>query len=1205
LRSHAKASTAGSNQRQAKGLGRIFRGAGAGRGSSLDCRGSGAPSCRRAPLLVVAALASLFLIALAAAPAFAAEPEFEFVKAFGPDGTNASGFASGGSVAVDQTAGLVYVLDVEANALFKYDLEGNPVDFGGSGPNISGNELSGLAVGGGFGDRQVAVDSESHTVYLTAGVVHDPSGSRRATALEAFQPNGEPSLFTAGPGAGTNEITGFYALRGVAVDSNGSIYLTGVEESVIGDDVSIYNASGELVVPSAGVTFPGNVAVDSNGVLYAQINNAMVTRYTPSEYPVTAATTYAQSPQSVDPNRALSVAVDPATNDVYVAESDPAPRIAVYNESGALLTTFGGPGEEGQLNGFAVGIAVESEGQERVFVSEFPESGLRQVKTFKRLEAEPTIDSTSVSDVSADSATLGARINPRSSATSYRFEYGLADCSLGGCTSVPLGGAAIGAGHKLVAVSQQLFGLQAATIYHYRVIAQNAVDTVVGPDLTFTTQLRGLGFQLADRRAWEMVSPPKKYGGKIGILSLSLLQAAADGNALAYPNRDGSLDADPEGNRAFEESTNLARRGGDGWHSKDITPPHTTVTGVQAHSEYRVFTPDLSEALVEPSDSTPLSPMASEQTIYLRENTEPPTYTPLVTGKEGFANVPPGTVFGQGETVGANSTLTHVVVSREAGLPPGAPPRSLYEWSGGQLQLIDRLPAGEGGGVPPSAVLGSGRGSVRHAISEDGSRVFWSISDDDAGYNAAGINLTALYARDTEAEESVRLDLPQPGASEAGEVKPGFQGASADGAVVFFTDSQQLTADASPAGRDLYRCVVSFSEATPGCASLTDISAPLLGSGESAEVQDMSPAFSDDGTHFYFVARGVLDTVPNAASEGAVAGEPNLYLWREGQGVRFIAPLSDGDSADWGKVGINPVGWASNINAAASPSGRYFTFMSERSLTTYDNRDAASGEGVEEVYRYDAIADRVECISCNPSGASPFGGRESSSLGLRTLADPHSFWRGRRVAAILPEPLRSEPFGNGSLYRPRAIFDSGRVFFNAIDALVPADSNGQWDVYQYEPLGVGDCTASSGSASISRSGGGCIGLISSGTAEEEAAFLDASATGDDVFFLTPAQLSVTDEDHVVDVYDARVDGVPATLAPNNECLGEACQPAAIAPNDPTPASSSFRGRGNVKPNVRKRCAKGKRKVRRGGKARCVSDKHKRHHRAGKSRRAGR
>ena len=56
---------------------------------------------------------------------------------------------------------------------------------------------------------------------------------------------------------------------------------------------------------------------------------------------------------------------------------------------------------------------------------------------------------------------------------------------------------------------------------------------------------------------------------------------------------------------------------------------------------------------------------------------------------------------------------------------------------------------------------------------------------------------------------------------------------------------------------------------------------------------------------------------------------------------------------------------------------------------------------------------------------------------------------------------------------------------------------------------------------------------------------------------------MNDEDQAVDVYDARVDGIAATRVPRSECLGEACQPAPVVPDDKTPASATFKGQGNL------------------------------------------
>ena len=432
--------------------------------------------------------------------------------------------------------------------------------------------------------------------------------------------------------------------------------------------------------------------------------------------------------------------------------------------------------------------------------------------------------------------------------------------------------------------------------------------------------------------------------------------------------------------------------------------------------------------------------------------------------------------------------------------------------------------------------------------------------------------------RDTARGETARLDVVQPGAFGAGEAHPVFQAASADGRFAFFTDTQDLTEGASETGADLYRCEVVVEEGELKC-SLSDLSAPTVNPAkpnESAEVQGQIPAVSEDGGRAYLVARGVLDSRPNAEGESAVAGQPNLYAWSEAGGTRFVARLSAQDAYDWGSS--PPTFNTANLSAAASPSGRYLTFMSERSLTGYDNRDAGSGEAAQEVFLYDAASDELSCISCNPSGQRPHALRPQASIDevgaeLSRVFDPLFLWGGREVAALVPEA----PSGLGPaapyLYRPRVIHDDGRVFFNAADSLVPADSNGDGDVYQYEPLGVGSCAASSAGASTATIGPGCVSLISSGTAEGTAAFLDASQGGSDVFFYTPAPLAVTDTDRVTDVYDARIGGEPASLDPGVECLGEACQPPGAAPAAKTPASAAYRGPGNLREAGRGRCAK--------------------------------
>ncbi len=1198
MRRHAKASSATSNAR--KGT--------------------------RARFAVMAVLTSVLAALVAFAALASAEPvATEHYASFGPDGTEATDFQRVLGVAVDQQTGVVYVLDKDGT-LQKFEADGTPLDFTGSNPDIVEGKITGLDVYTEGNPTQVSVDSTNHRIYVI-----------EKTAIRAFEADGEPAKFTEGPGAGTNAIPGFLEPGGVAVDADGAIYASNCAFGEFfttecdSGSVRIYSPTG-APLKTLAVAKPTNLAVASDGVLYVGESAFVLKKLIPSEFPVTPATTYTDG-GSIEVSGATEVsgvAVDPLSDDIFILEIGGVPRgsIRQFDKEGHLLRTIAKSGGIGELGNASRGIAVVAGGEEfQLYVGDSEEIGgevlYSKVAIFGEEvnEGPPTIRGTSAIDVTADSATLRTQVNPNTAATTYRFEYGTEPCASGTCTKVPLGDGQIPAGHRFVSVpSEQLLGLAASTTYHYRVVAENSFDPPTeGPEHTFTTQAFGLGFQLSDSRAWEMVSPTNKHGARLGAPTAGqVFRAAEDGSGFAYATL-GSIEADPEGNRAVEGAYVLSRRGSGGWQSKDITPPHTEPTIVTvAYSEYQLFSSDLGRALVMPGDGTLLSPQASERTPYLRENTESADYIPLLTSKEGFANVPPGTEFGSGNggnrsaafVFGATQDLSHIVLTSDVPLIAGAPAKALYEWHEGGLHAVSKLPAGEGGGWVEElgySPLGSQGASVQNAISDDGSRVFWSRGVYGPGTNG----LIALYLRDLETEETARLDLKQPGASGLGEVKPVFQGASADGTVAFFTDSQQLTADASPKGRDLYRCEIPSGQIAAGCATLTDLT-PAPGPGESADLLGLASGLGEDGKTISFVARGVLDSSPNSLGDTAVAGEPNLYRWQEGEGTSFVATLAEKDRRDWG--GDTDSAGSSNFLAtslvpASSPSGRYFSFMSQRSLSGEDNLDAVTEEPVQQVFLYDTASEELRCVSCALSGASPHG-RELPEGG-NSRVDPLGKWSRGRLAASLPEPTATGGADISNtfypLFRPRAVLDNGRLFFNSVDSLVSGDSNGQWDVYQYEPTGVGSCTEESEGPAVVSSELACVSLLSSGTATEEAAFLDASESGDDVFFTTPAKLSVLDEDTIDDVYDARVNGIVARRPVLSECLGEACQAAPNPPNDPTPASAAFKGSGNV---PSERCPQGKRRVMRSGHPRCVAKKHrkKRSHkakRAASNRRAGR
>jgi DNA-binding beta-propeller fold protein YncE len=797
------------------------------------------------------------------------------------------------------------------------------------------------------------------------------------------------------------------------------------------------------------------------------------------------------------------------------------------------------------------------------------------------------VDSTTVSRVTSSSATLESEIDPLGAATTYRFEYlteaefqadgeGFSGPDLP--VVAPQPEAPLGSGEGDVPVSVHLQGLAAVTEYRYRVVARNALGAEPGPVGSFTTQAARGSVALLDGREWELVSPADKHGASIESIRTEggSTQAAVGGGAMtfmAYSPTEGQ----PAGYANMVQV--LAVRGSDGWTSRDIGIPHerATTTAIGQGQEDRIFSEDLSTAVVQPfgtfipsSSPLALAPReASEQTAFLRTDygsgggvCAESCYRPLVSGASGYANVPAGTVFGEEgkcppqercgpQFLDASPDLSHVVLTSSAPLTPGANSDALYEWTAGKLALVSVLP--KTGEPAPEAQLASAH-EHRHSVSTDG-RVFWNTVN---GH---------LYVWDPATGASTQLDAVQ-GGSGGGQVSPGFKGASADGSRVFFTDQQSLTPGAGGGSGDgegdLYECELVEAGGELSCR-LSDLTPPNT-RNEEGRVQGVVDV-SGDGSWVYFVADGVL--AQGAVPGGCPGSSPadvtcNLYVWHDGT-TRLVAVLSGEDSNDWGAL--------VNLTARVSPDGRWLAFMSERELTGYDNRDAVSGMRDTEVYLYHANPGpsgglepgRLVCASCDPSGARPVGAEngESQRIGVITGLWNKDKWLAAYVPGWTPFELQD------ALYQSRYLSDSGRLFFNSGDALVPQDVNGAWDVYEYEPPGVGSCTEAS--ATFSQRSGGCVDLISSGQSAQESGFLDASETGGDVFFMTTARLVAQDYDTAVDIYDAHEctsaePCFPAVAAVPPACgTGDACKPA------PTPqpaifgapASATFTGAGNV------------------------------------------
>ena len=777
------------------------------------------------------------------------------------------------------------------------------------------------------------------------------------------------------------------------------------------------------------------------------------------------------------------------------------------------------------------------------------------------------------SEVGGTSARLKAEVDPIGNPATGFFEFvddakfqasGFAEAS-----RAPDAGAEpidFGAGEGLSLGSAELSGLAPGTTYHFRLTVSNSFATLHGPAHIFRTSVDAPP-GLPDSRGYELVSPAQKgsaeAGGQKGAAGglndtgfTKIQQGSADGEAFTFTSFT-SFD-DPKS--APGTSQYLARRTAGGWTSRNITPAGHSQNPLQPPS--RGFTPDLAFGAMVVGEP-PLTPEAdpNHPNIYLQDDDSgalqllslgTPTVSPQETDHYcvGFGGA---SADGSRAFFLANGALTANA--------PVAPGFSLYEWSAaGGVKLVSVLP-GELPAQPSVANgfgaqgngCGTGQTIERGAVSADGSRVFWTFVPKSGA--------TRLLAR-VNGTETVQLDAKQGGTGNAGNGK--FRAASADGSRVVFMDNGKLVPGAGEGG--LYR--YDFA-AAPG-TRLTD----LTPAAQPAGVEGVLGA-SDDTSSVYFVATGVLTEAANERGEKATAGGHNLYVWREGQGIAFIAALQVEDDHDW-----NPE--PHEQTARVSPDGSTLAFVSRASLTGYDNL-AEGAEGCQltdegelvgdrhcnEVYRFDAASGSLSCASCTPTFARPRG--------------PASL------------PAWSSPF-----QQPRYLSaDGGRLFFQTLDGLDPHDANGRQDVYELERAGVGSCDAAA--PTFSAGAGGCLFLVSTGGSGDESFLLDASEDGRDVFFSTRERLVGQDIDERYDVYDARTGGgfAPPPAEPE-ECGDESCRPdGESAPELRLPDSSVTGGGGNLReghaPEPKPvRCRKGTHRVTRKGHVRCVRNPKKAH-----------
>lgn len=1014
---------------------------------------------------------------------------------------------------------------------------------------------------------------------------------------------------------------------GVTTDSAGYIY---VASPAIGNGegtegrIYVFDPAGNFVVQIKNDKQPCGLAVDSEGNLYVQefFMTRRIVMYSPDSFPPTPTTDFG-SPQVIDEQESLAVAVDPSDDHVYLAQSF---RVAEYdsaaNGSALLDETHANGlsmrgvdvyGANGDIYGSATrpGGAISNANDSRVYVldgdddsvkveidgTETPDEGFGFKGTQRASVAvdqtngdvyvgdiatngvvhqfrptppggdfvtqiehslinavptsdiavdssptspnqgyvyvtsgnkasnghlyafapqellEPEVENEAVEQVTDTEARLAAELNANGLETSYRFEYGTADCSANPCQSVPVPEADGGSAAAFVPVSQPIAGLQPGTTYHFRLVATNECEpevacTSAGSGATFTTYPAGEA-GLPDGRVYELVTPPDTNGrtptgaifGTVSQSGFTTALVAAGGDRLLFGTEGGSLPGLPGGGfyDVFE-----AVRGPLGWETR-----FSGLTGAQA------------------AEAFPGGVSADHRFSAWRVTGSNGSLA--VGGMAGYVRGPGG----DAEPIGRGSLGDDLTASARwiaaggehlifvTGVAVGAKGLQLEPEAAptGTAAIYDRTPGGPTHVVsllPGEVPLGAGENAEYLGASADGSSVAFRVGE-------------TMYERRDNAQTL-----------EVAEGTLTLAGISGDGNSVFYLEGGDLF---------IFDAVTETTE--------------LIGSGGATTVVNVSA----DGSHVYFVSPAQLD-----GGEGE-AGEENLYEW-DGTEIRFIAVLDplDVEGEQIGFVRFGGLGqWVTDAVAPSTerlrgpasdpsrttPDGNVFVFESHANLTPpYDS------DGHSQIYRYDATADDLACVSCNPTNAV-------ATADAQLQPPPEN-------------PLIPFPPVNAMTPIANVTADGETVVFETAEALVFEDVDAKKDVYRWRD--------------------GRISLLSSPHSASDDHLYAVSPSGRDVFFLTADRLLPQDLDSTPSIYDARVGGgQPIPQAPQT-CQGEGCkgQPSG-EPRLASPGSARLQ----APPPRGRRCPKGKRRVRRGGKARCAKKRSPRRRAGKRASRSGR
>ena len=262
---------------------------------------------------------------------------------------------------------------------------------------------------------------------------------------------------------------------------------------------------------------------------------------------------------------------------------------------------------------------------------------------------------------------------------------------------------------------------------------------------------------------------PNKHGSAVDpIGDFGVDQAAEDGEAITYTS-SGPIVAHPAADRWPEPAVNLSRRGSAGWETQDLATPRGPVPiGYKNEGpEYRYFSAELDQAFLQPAlgyyvrNEVVLSPNATETTLYRRNIGErrrmPAAALELLPGarlrrRHDQRSVRrPAPVLGlqRGRQPRGVRLRSRAAAGRQRGRiaaavrvePLGQPPSpagkkaapcswsaSCRRWKGRRTARRRSAESSSGACSGPNTTAPNRKnGDIRHAISDNGNRVIWSI----------------------------------------------------------------------------------------------------------------------------------------------------------------------------------------------------------------------------------------------------------------------------------------------------------------------------------------------------------------------------------------------------------------------------------------------------------------------------------------------